>query len=703
MRLLPFVFAYEKASLLKNKIIYLPIFLNIVYWLFVITQYEIQVIQYQSRAAVFYEYFLWILVIDLLLIGLLAVHHASRDQESGFAELVATYAVTNTEWLLSKWFVTQLYGLVLVIITVMIQGFWFLWASMSGKEWLTHLVYVLFQLGGSFFIVISLAFLFTVLVRPIFAYFLIPVIIILSMFAPFDYVGNAVKWDNPRLHLLAPIDYMFIDTPFEGIWGIDRVFKETLIHQGAVFCLSIFLLCIALLFFWQHRRKKCEKTSIMMLLIIIILPMTTLSVIRFQQYNQNYDTFIQEGENYIQIWDSTESEENGYYNEMLDDTTHDMAIEKNTLELTLQAERTISVQSELTIKNRSKIPVDEIYLTLHHDVALTSCQSTTEVNCDRDHDWINLQFVEAILPNETVDVMLDYTGKINVFHNEGNTEQAFITSNRIYFPKEVGWYPLIGKRPLAIAREHNNLYAGFELRNARLEEDYPTIFQVRVHGNSSELPLAMTIPNKGDNFFQGTSQYGLSLIGGNLTETAVGDIRMVVHPEIFVGATETVSRYQKVWLAVEEQLAIPLTPDVVYVLPVRQYYDFVRQVNNGFYVLPEEYQSDEEIVHNVLAELFMDSPFIENPDLTILKNAIEWFMLKQFRELADYTLWYERIGVTGEEYIASARFLGGYQEQGEDDFINVLTYLYQEYSAMENKSEFNIKTILSRYERVLEK
>ena len=45
--------------------------------------------------------------------------------------------------------------------------------------------------------------------------------------------------------------------------------------------------------------------------------------------------------------------------------------------------------------------------------------------------------------------------------------------------------------------------------------------------------------------YQGTSQYGLSLVGGNVKETMVDQIRVVGHPEVLKGAKEAIQEYQR--------------------------------------------------------------------------------------------------------------------------------------------------------------
>ena len=100
--------------------------INLLCWGYVIITYEIQPIHYQERAAVFYNSFQLVLILNLLIIGLFAVYMAGKDRESEFEQLVITYKVKNVEWIVGKWLVAQLYGLCITVITLVVQAVWFL-------------------------------------------------------------------------------------------------------------------------------------------------------------------------------------------------------------------------------------------------------------------------------------------------------------------------------------------------------------------------------------------------------------------------------------------------------------------------------------------------------------------------------------------------------------------------------------------------
>ena len=94
----------------------------------------------------------------------------------------------------------------------------------------------------------------------------------------------------------------------------------------------------------------------------------------------------------------------------------------------------------------------------------------------------------------------------------------------------------------------------------------PTEFTVEIMNEDSKVPLALTIPEVSEGMYQGTSQYGLSLVGGNIKEIKVDQIRVVGSSEVLNGAKATIEKYQKGWDFIEDWLEVPMTPSVIYIL-----------------------------------------------------------------------------------------------------------------------------------------
>ncbi len=401
-----------------------------------IISYEIQDVRIQERAAVFYSGFIWILLFNLLIIGLFAVYMTSKDRESEFESLVMTYQVKNAEWVTGKWLVTQLYGLCITLVTLLVQFGWFASGKMVFGDIVKNLFYVFVQMEGAFFIVVSIGFLCGILMKNMFAYLLIPAILVLTLILPVDYTdaGSALWFDNPVSHLFAPLDLMYVGSPHEGIWGIERVFGSALVHQSAVFLFGFVVLLVALLFFHSKRRIQREKKIVPILIVIFIIPTLLLSGIRYTQYNGAFEKYKATGEQYVQKYDGSEEVEDfykqlwlsSYYDDALEHEKYDISMESIKLTVQLQSDNQLDVKSNLTIKHNGDAPINEVYLTLYHGLQVTECTSESKITCTRDKDLVNIHFEDMIEPGDQIDLSLNYNGNILQYRDEGNVEHSFI-------------------------------------------------------------------------------------------------------------------------------------------------------------------------------------------------------------------------------------------------------------------------------------
>lgn len=711
MSLLKNIVRTESLLLLRNKFLALPLLINVLCWGYIVIAYETKAIQFQVRAAVFYNGFMWMLLLNLLIVGLFAVYMAGKDRESEFEHLVVTYRVMNIEWITGKWVVAQLYGLCITLITLLVQIGWFFGGKMAYGDVAQNAFYVFIQMEGAFFLLVSLGFLFGSMVRNMFAYLFIPAFLVLTLGLPFDYTGVAAVFDNPKLHLFTPFDYMFIQSPFEGIWGIDRVFESTILHQGIVFLIGIVVLLLTLLVFHRNRRKYREKRIIPVVVVGLLISVLVLSGIRYMEYEQAFEQYINMGEQNAKGFEGgTQTElymwENDYYDESLDDEPYEFSMVTTNLDVKLKGDDEMSIQSHLTIKSNGNLPTKDVYLTLASGLNVTACTSEVGITCSRMNDFVVVELDKPIEPGEEFSIDLNYEGNILQYRNDAYTELAFIQQNRVYLPKEAGWYPLIGKRSLVIAREHNNHYTQFELRNARLVEDFPTAFTVAISNENSEIPLALTIPEVKAGVYKGTSQYGLSLVGGNLKEMMIDDIRVVGHPEILNGVQNLMGKYKLLWGFTDDWLDVSVTPTVIYLLDSQHYYLTHNTRNHGFFTLDSTYLEDDRddaITYEVMKEL-MGTTSLEsrqnnqNDDFDYLYNAMVWVMLNQLGEELEFKEWYGEFRLGDDRSLSVVNLLQGYEEQGIEPFREVVKYLYHYAIQLEEQQDFDIATALKLYE-----
>jgi hypothetical protein len=673
-------------------------------WGYVIYSYEIQPIHYQELAGVFYNNFVWILMLTLLMVGLFAVYMARKDHESEFELLVVTYKVSNMEWVVGKWLVTQTYGLCITIITLLIQGVWFLSGSMGLEQWIQHLVYIFFQVEGAFFLLISFGFVFGIWIPNMLAYMCMPALLGVMILLQSNNYGFA--YVNPRVGLLSLYDSMFIGSPFEGIWGIHAVFEGAILHQMAVIMLGIIVILAAFLLFRPNRRLKMEKSIAVTLIIILMIPTGVLSGIRYASYNSALEQFVHTGQQYLLAGEDRFL----LYGTQSDYKQYDFSIERTNLNVQFPSDNQIEVSSHLSIKYNGNAPVNEVYLTLHHQLNITNCSSDGEITCSREKDWLVVHFQDRIEPHEQFDLNLNYNGNMKQYRLDGLLQHSFIESDRMYLPKEAGWYPLIGKRYLAKSTDHipGNPYVQFELRNGGLVEDHPTEFSVEILNKQDQVPIALTIPRVHDGLYKGISQYGLSLIGGNIKEIMVDQTRVVAHPDVLNGARITTETYLKWWNYIEEWLEVPAAPEVIYMLnhdhKYLTQYTPSREFKAWSVYDNKVYVDDPVMAYRLVYDLINEHPSL-GEDVHLLQRVMTWILLNHFEVetgLDRFEDWYVQESFQSQselpiELANLVDILNRYEKQGEAQFQQVVKYLFTQYDQLEDKTEYDLEAALKMY------
>lgn len=715
-------FQYEWLLLIRNKFLAIPFVINIIAWGYVLYKKNLlgAGITVENQ---FYTYFIWILLLNLFIIGIIAVYIVNRDRDSKFEQLAMTYQVKNWQWLTSKWLIAQIYGLILTVLTVLIQVIWFFTTSMTAAEVLKQSIYIFAQMGGAFLIIVSFGFLCAVLIPNIFSYLAIPALIIVSVFFPFDYAGLALAYDNPRFHLLTPFDFMFVKTPYEGIWGIERVFNSTLIHQTAVFVIAILIFAFILFIFKRNRRSKEEKQLLLILLSITMAVAIVISFIRFTDYNQGFEQYVKTGNYYIDTLLSdykrgTEEEYyegiNKYYAEMQDDEHYDFSIETSDLDILLKEGHQLEATNQLTIKNNGEEAADEVFLTLNHQLDITACHSERELSCSADGDFITLTLAEPIQPNETFEMKLTYGGKILQYFDEGSGESAFIDKRRVFLPKSAGWYPLIGKRALFQVLEDEQLYVKFRIRNTRLVEDFPTQFNVSLQSEGVEVPLMMSIPKTENGKFTGITKHGLELIGGNMVEREAAGIRVISHPQLQESVSSIINKYHQAWKGLNYWFDLDLMPETIVVLPNTQYYEQTQNMTEDFYLLNEDTvygEGVEEYIVNDLylqvlrsgiphSETFSDGGSTEEADFydrIIFDELFHWSIYYQMQK-ESFTK-YKTDQDWGPEYDQKIERIKEMEKQGDEYVLAFTRYLYDASNELGNSKEFNIESLADAFEK----
>ncbi|MBP1989708.1 ABC transporter permease [Paenibacillus eucommiae] len=700
MNMIKLIYHNEMRILLRNKYLALPLIIHLICWGYVIFSYENQPVHYQELAAVFYSSFQWILMLNLLIVGLFSVYMAGKDHESEFELLVVTYKVKNMEWVLGKWLVTQTYGLCITIITLLVQGIWFLSGNMSMEEAFKNLIYLFFQMEGAFFLLVSFGYLFGVWIKNMFTYICIPALLGIVFLLQANSYGFA--YVNPRLNLLSLFDTMFIASPFEGIWGINGVFEGVILHQIAVILLGFIFILVALLLFRPNRRLQVEQRIAITLIILLMIPTVVVSGIRYTQYNNALEQFVHTGKQYLIDW----QDEIQYYNLQSNPKAYPFSMERTNLNVQFPAENQIAVNSQLSIRHNGDVPVNEVYVTLHHQLKVTDCTSDVKITCSRENDFLTVHLSDKLEPGEQLSLNLNYAGDMKQYREDGLLQHSFIESDRIYLPKEAGWYPLIGQKYLAISTKAlDNRYVQFMLRNGGLIENYPTEFKVTIMNKNEQYPVALTIPHVQDGLYQGTSLYGLSLIGGNFKEIKVEQTRVVGHPDIMEGAKKTTEIYLKWWNYIEEWLEVPMAPKVIYILNHDHKYLTQFTPSQEFKLwssVDMEYVEPPIMVYALALDLINDNSQ-PGDDVHLLQRALTWTLMHHFQvetEFKRFDDWYmkEFSSEIPAETANQANMINRYDEKGKEAFEQVVKFLFKQYEQLADKTQFDLEAALNLYE-----
>ncbi|MCA0757894.1 hypothetical protein KP806_22800 [Paenibacillus sp. N4] len=700
MSMLALVYRHEMRLLCRNPFLALPFAIQLICWGFVIIPYESQPVHYEEIAAVFYGSFQWIMLVNLLLIGLFAVYMAAKDRESGFELLAATYKVNNTEWVIGKWLVAQTYAFCFTLVTLLVQGIWFLGGSMGTEERVQSLIYVFAQMEGACFVLVTSGFLLGIGIKHMLAYMGMAALLGLTLLSHMNSYGFA--YVNPRLNLLTPFDSMYVFTPYESIWGLGSVFEGAMLHQLAVMFISAILLAVAFLLFRPYRSSRREKGLWSAFAVIMLVPAVLAGGIRVAQYDSALEQYIDTGKQYLS---ESMGDKGGFIDAMTERPRYPFSMDQAQLNVQFPSENRIKADSVLSVTYRGETPapVNEFSLTLQHQLEITACSGSVKLTCSRTGDLILVQVPGGMQPNEPLQLSLRYEGNVRQYRSDALRQQSFAEADRIYLPKEAGWYPLIGERALAQS-DPDYTYAAFEITNGGLVEDYPTAFTVTIADKPAGLPVALTIPREPDGMYKGTTQYGLSLIGGHFEESTVGTTRIVAHPEVMQSARQAAETYFTYWNALEEWLGVPVAPRVIYVLDKHHSYP-IQSAPRRDYRAWDVYDMKDIDPTFAVSSLARDLTHGYPPmgeDADVLQRAITWGLMRQLHMDSgnkDFAEWYAQEWPFDipAEVTERVELLNRYDEKGEEAFRQAVKYVFTQYE-LDEKDDFRLEETLDRYE-----
>ncbi|ASS75297.1 hypothetical protein CIG75_10055 [Tumebacillus algifaecis] len=714
------VLRYEGLLLLRSKTMMGFLILFALFWLGAVGFYEVTDLP-NTRAGFFYEllfrwYVLWVM---LLVAGLVGTYLAQKDHSSRFEQLLLVWKVKNSEWLIGKWLVVQAYGAVLTLMTLIIFGGWLATGNYDLKGWLQHMAFVFLNVGGAVFFFSTLCFWLGKTIKNRLVYLLIPVLWVAMSWIQIEVAGHSSL--NPRLRLLAPYFTEYYFSPFGDVFELSGNQSLVWLHQSAVLLFGVALMLLMLLLYRKHRQEGAERRYGRLGLVIAIVPALLLTAWRLQMYEGKLEQHVQFAQARMVLPENNEN----FYEQTPRRLDTQFSMDRTDLQVTLLGGNRITVNAVLTATYHGTQPTRQLDLALFGDLKVQEVRAKNDaaIVWEQVGDSINVTLSESVASEESIELAMRYEGSVLQTDWDAFASTSFAEEGRVFLRKGSGWYPLIGKREFWKAREHNNRYLNFELREVTFEEPSPTEFTVQIEqAEELDAVLAMSIAQTGANTFAGRAT-DLALVGGHLTAKTVEGVRVYAHPDVIAYATAEVQAKLQGWNYMERLLGVQQAPQAVFVIgasaiqptsvqdSLLQYwsvYTLGRKADMYYY-------KTDYLVQLPLDPAFFTSDGQYAYHLDLLVNAIKWAVRKEFQDTHDhnrfvefYTQTYfwdsqhhlqpeeEALRKQAERWIET---IGRYDEQGPREYEALIRFLYKQYKLAQTPEDFDMAKALTLYEQ----
>ncbi|KKO54784.1 hypothetical protein XI25_04685 [Paenibacillus sp. DMB20] len=233
------VFKFEWLQLRRSPIWCSLPFMHIILWVLLIIRYEIGASGQGTRDYYFYEQWLILMPVVMLLTGLYANYMLYRERCNGMDVLLRSWPRHGSSLVIGKWQLVQMYGLAFTFPLVFAQTVWLAMSGYPQEMVLLYAIYTGVQTGAAVFTFSSLGMCLGGLVRNKFSFLLLSCLWIIPVL-----VQLTSKTETPPLHVFwrwfAPYDLTrFRYNPVldsYGLWGVEW----TVIHQAAVLLSGVF-------------------------------------------------------------------------------------------------------------------------------------------------------------------------------------------------------------------------------------------------------------------------------------------------------------------------------------------------------------------------------------------------------------------------------------------------------------------------------
>ncbi|SFS31413.1 ABC transporter permease [Marininema halotolerans] len=679
--------------------------LYLICWGWIIGSFELASDHTAMRGFTFYQWFSKGLPLLMLFVAIWGVYEGRKVRFSSLAEVVMTSPVSNGAWISGQWLSGQGRIGLYTLLTVLIQGAWYLWGGVSTALLATDLLYTGVMMGTGLMFFYTCAFVCSTLFRGGWVYLLVVGGWLLLTWLWLNLgIGNNLL-TSPIWFIVTPLGMSDNVDSLYGIWGTGLQWQEGMLHQSVMLGITLLILSLGWGWLARIRRNPLENRWVVVMTLLTILLTIGCGGMRYSHFASDLQAYKQEGKVYA-IKGSEYREQHA-----IDRAVKGWVMKSLQLTLSLPKEHWMKVDGKGYIVNESDSNKREAWVTLYHGLKVKKLYGKNVSRWSREGDWVHLQLKEPISHGEGFAFQLQYQGNPErIWNMAGRIKTGFIQKEGLLLRKEDGWYPLVGKRRLGVGEgewEANNQYY---VNPVLMRERVKTDFDVTVSREVTTLPMASTLPAKGQDHFQGASVYGVALVAGQIAQQNYKGVQIVAPPELMAITKKGIAEQLPFWRRVHQWLGDSVKPKVLFFSPIFYQVNWLEEfTDDGVEIIDERsptslLKEDDEhkaMLWNPVERI--GSNLEVDPDSDLLKTAIIWGLSKEVHKQFKDFFHYAKITATLEDednssVIKSARLLSDIDKQNEKEYQKIVRFLYQEYRR-EGAQDFSLAKSIQRYEK----
>lgn len=529
------VFRHEWTLLWRGKAAPALLGAFAVFWLFTIVRFEADPNGRGLRGDAFYNQLYPASMAVMLMCSLAAAHRVEKERTGGMQPMSLSWEVSNGAWLGGKWLALQAYGQLFTLVGAVAQLGWFAAAgSASLRQWPVHLAFTSLQLGCGLVFMISLGFTAAVVLRGRVVYLLLPLLWMCPLF-----IENEGHSGTPALETIwrwfSPYGLTGYKVfPFRNVWEIPHLLPVVQ-HQLPLALASLGLFVLGVAAFERYRNGPRETRTYRLAAFVAGTVSVIVISVGFAGFSGRIDRQREQMDRYLTQGQSHEK----LYEKAVPDT--DFVPARYDLTVGFPGRDAIAATAVVTVVQQRSESSSVVDFTLNRSIRVVSVVTDRPATWSRDGDFVAIRTEQPIRRGETMKLTFVYEGEIDEYREEGLLKYSFASKTMLNLPKSVAWYPLIGKRQLIRAADHNNTAIGYIAVNGIYVEPAPASYLVSLEGGAyphAVMPIVRTSPGR----YEGTSDYGLFLAAGVIAEKDVEGVRVVDHPDMLAATAEEVRR-----------------------------------------------------------------------------------------------------------------------------------------------------------------